>query len=725
MFKKFIPAICAILGLKSFNEENGRKILTAQQKAQLISYNFPEQFVEDFEASLNEEPVKDSEDTESRTSILAALVSQNARTITELTAERDALKAGAKASADQLAECDSKIAELTRKISAMAEMAEPDTKKVPGNPQALDLADDKQLGGIQGAMFALDRPYNQRARQALAKREGVLYAAADYGADDYQTLRDDLGAFYRVPWSTRLQSFLTVLPTLEKIFPLESGYQDLATVANVWLGEFSQPANTVGSNFDDVVKGKYDFGQETLRMFSVMFVHKFQDLSAIEKLWIGFLNREGSDPVKMSFIEYLLVETAKKLHNERELRRVNGIRKDPNPNKPGRAMEAADGLYEFVRKKVDGFVDITPDSKSIGKTVYQIKPFDLPEITPGNIGEVLYQGTSMIPSHIRDTGNVVCYIPSWMVPLYNKYNEAHYGTNQDYKPNLMCVKEFPSVKLEPVMNADGHSRVIWTLDGNIKLFEDKPGEMLAFKLEVVDWSVKVYSVWKESVWAIAVGYKYTDPSQMDGSRQLIWCTPYDFTETTFVESEPNTNPSAKIHTSIKTAKNDAELEITDIVDAKVGTVVMLQCGADGEHGVVIKKKGKFALISSDWTPSKGDTISLMKRAGGDFVEIGRTTGPSDTYMFPSDETAPSVADATVFVVGENTQATALTTLKDAETGVLYTIHGNGTENATTIAKGGNFVLSKDIILKSGALIKLVKSGDGKFYEITRVEAAAE
>ena len=53
-------------------------------------------------------------------------------------------------------------------------------------------------------------------------------------------------------------------------------------------------------------------------------------------------------------------------------------------------MEAADGLYEWLRKKVDGFIDINN-----GKTVYQIKPFVLGEITEANIGEKLFQGTGM------------------------------------------------------------------------------------------------------------------------------------------------------------------------------------------------------------------------------------------------------------------------------------------------------------------------------------------
>ena len=150
-----------------------------------------------------------------------------------------------------------------------------------------------------------------------------------------------------------MQSFLTKLPSIESIFPVESGYQDLATLVNIWLGEFSQADNT-SSDFDNVTKGEYEFDNETLRMFSVMFAHKFRDLKQLEKTWIGSLNKEGSQAIKWSFIEYILAETAKKLHNERELRRINGVRKDPDLNKPGRAMERPTGLYEWLRKKVDG-----------------------------------------------------------------------------------------------------------------------------------------------------------------------------------------------------------------------------------------------------------------------------------------------------------------------------------------------------------------------------------
>lgn len=133
----------------------------------------------------------------------------------------------------------------------------------------------------------------------------------------------------------------------------------------------------------------------------------------------------------------------------------------------------------------------------------------------------------------------------------------------------------------------------------------------------------------------------------------------------------------------------------------------------------ITKSEKFSLISEDWVPAKGDIIKLMKRADGKFIEIMRTTAAAESYQIANDTTAPSVQGATVFITGENTKATAITDLTDAVPGVVYTIHGNGATNASTIANSGNFVLTDAITLSAGKFIKLVKADDGKFYEIAR------
>lgn len=722
-FKSFAATILAILGLNEWAlNEQGVKIVTDEERDKLKSMGFSDKFLTGFTNALakdfEEEAEPQTEPEGVQLATLRGLLSQTATQLAQTQQDLATLQAINTTDKAVIAQKSKEIATLQEKVKTLSEAAENDPGKgaqhQAGAPaQAFNLDDNQQLAGIAGEMYSMESAYNQRARAALLARRGIMLTAPAASSTDYSRLQNDLGAFYRIPWQERLQSLLFNLPTIESIFPLESGYQDLATLVNVWLGEFSQADNTA-SDFDNVVKGGYEFDNETLRMYSVMFAHKFTNLKELERTWIGSLNLEGSQPIKWSFIEYLLSETAKKLHNEREQRRVNGVRKDPDLNEPGKAMEAADGLYEFIRKKVDGFVDVNN-----GNTVHQIKPFVLGTLSVANIGEKIYQATSQIPAEIRDSGQLRLYMPSHMIVWYHKYNEAHYGTNQDYKADIMYVKEYPSVLIKAVPNADNHHRLIWTLEGNIKTFEHMAGEMTRFSIEQQDWTLKVWANWKESIWARAVGYKYTDPTAMDGTRQLIWCNEYDRPDNYFVTAEPDTNPDAKLHTSIVTVANTSKLSITDITNAAEGKIITLKCGST-DKGVQIAASGKFSLLASAWDPAVGDWIKLMKRSDGKFIEVARNTAAtSDALAFTADDTTPSVDGATVFVTDVNTEATAITALDDAVVGVIYTIHGAGSTYASTIANSGNFVLTAAMTLSEGHFIKLVKAEDGKFYEVAR------
>ena len=323
----------------------------------------------------------------------------------------------------------------------------------------------------------------------------------------------------------------------------------------------------------------------------------------------------------------------------------------------------------------------------------------------------------MIPAVYRDSGQLALYVPSYMVVWYHKYNELHYGVNQDYKANMMYVKEYPSVKLIPVPNADNHTRIIWTMQGNIKCFEHVPGEMTRFNIEQQDWTLKVWSNWKESVWARAVGYKYTKKADMDYSRQMIFCNEMDRPASSFIDAEKDKNPSAAIHTSIQTVANTQEFAITDIEGAEVGRLITLKCGSV-DKGVKIEKSGKFELISAAWTPAVGDTIKLMKRADGKFIEISRASSTLNMLRFDDNATTPDVSEGNEFATSANTEATAITNFTGAKQGEVYTIHGAGSTNASTIANSGNFVLTNAMTLKEGAMIRLVFDGK-KFYEVER------
>ena len=293
-FKSLSAVILGVLGLSEWSKVEDKNSITAEEMTKLKNYGFSDKFLTAFKASLendfqdeagtgnegegNEEPTT--------TAFLRGLLGDTAARLAQAQEQLEALQTQQRDenrnNTSLIAKKDAEITKLSGIIAQLSAAAEDDPGKgKQHNAQAdgkgaFNLRDEKQLGGLQGEMFSLDRPYNLRAKAALMEAAGFeMIALPKASSLDYSRLKEDLGAFYRIPWQQRLQSFLMELPSIESIFPLESGYQDLATLVNIWLGEFSQAGNEE-SDFDKVTKGSYEFDDETLRMFNVMFSHRFK-----------------------------------------------------------------------------------------------------------------------------------------------------------------------------------------------------------------------------------------------------------------------------------------------------------------------------------------------------------------------------------------------------------------------------------------------------------------
>ncbi len=634
--------------------------------------------------------------------------------------------------AGEITALNKKIEQLQAALQVISQkaVADPPAGKVDPPKPKLNPRDDKHLYGVQLDMLKIDasRPYNQRAYAAIMQKYGMSIPAPMASSGDYRALREDLaqlyattsvdytalgsdlGNQYRIRMQDRIQSFLVELPSVEKLFPVQSGYQDQAVLVNMFMSDdFSQAGNT-GSTFANVVSGSYNFEPEILQMRDVMFAQKFTNLKAIEKQWIGYLNKEGSDTMKWSFIEYLLIEAGKKLHNERELRRVKGKYVAPTTNVKGTALGACNGLYEFIKSKVAN---------------YQIKEFELGLPTTSNIDTYVYDMISAIPAEIRDSGMLVLYMPSIWLAHYNKKLETVYGANTNYIGDINWVKEYPAVKIEAVPNADMYGRFIATLRGNISLFEDVPGEMYNFSIEQEDWTLKVWSNWRESVWAFLVGKKFASAGEQDYDHQMIFVNDQHFSPTYYHPmTADDATPSVAQHNRLVSVANSAATAITNIDDATVGELVYVRCGSL-TNAITIAKSDNFSIISAAWEPEAvGEEIVLMKRSDGKFIEIERINAVTTAIAFDADDATPSVSGGTVFVTNANTQATAITNLDNATAEVIYTIHGAGTTNASTIANSGNFVLTAAMTLAAGAWIRLIQSSStGKFTEIDRQNAS--
>lgn len=714
-FQTFAPILMALLGITAFSKnDEGVNALTEEQKQTLITEGYESDFLEGFNAALavdfaetedvtaGGQQQAQSPDLSTLKQVSLDLIAAQKR-VAQMEKDNNATK-------EQLQQAQADVQRLNGEVEKLSNKAEDDAgdgaQAVNHNQNqnvVMNLNDNKQLGGLQGVMWGLEnRPYNKRARASLLLKQGIEIGSPVQADTDYSQLVADLGEFYRTRRSDNIESFVRELPSVTNIFPLESNVKDREVITNLFLGEFSQADNS-GSSFENVVKGTYEIQPEEIRMYDVMFAHKFKDLKKLEKSWIGYLSQNSSS-FKMSFVEYLLRETVKVLNNEQQLRRIQGIRKEPELNVPGTALSASTGLYRYIHEKINN---------------YQIKTTVLGEITQANIGEKVFEMIKSIPQNLIDSNMLVLYMPAAMKMEYNKYNETHYGTNQDYKADLMYVKEFPSVKIIEVPNAGSHRRLIVTFEGNLKCFENVPGEMLNFTFIPEMWGINVSSQWKEGFAAPLVGKKFDRAVDQDYDHQFIFASDVDLPATEYVAmGKDDTTPSVLFNTSLVSVANSELKTITTIKDAVVGQLINLKNGSD-TYGIKIVKSGDFSLISADWTPAVGDTITLFKRADGKFIEYARATAAASTVAFGVNDTSPSVAGATLFQIGANTQATAITSLENAVVGTIYTIYGNGSTYASTIANSGNFTLTAAMTLSTGTYIKLMALAEGKFAEVER------
>jgi hypothetical protein len=707
--KQWKLTVLTLLGLSAFMKtEDGKEHLTEEQKGQL-KVSFGDEVASEFIAALEKEGSGETIDPETSAAMAVklsthlqkaiAVSASIAKSFEEMKAENLNLKGS--------------IGDLTKKIDILAKKPEDDP--LPSGRGASDpktrwipTGKDTHLFGSNAPFMAIDdaHPYNQRAYAAIARNFGLIIPTREASSTDYASLKSDLGEFYRVRYTDQIHSFIKDMPSLSNIFPTQSNLQDEAIIANIFSTEFSQAWNP-GSTFANLQKGSFKFEQEKIKMYDGTIVHTFTDMKDIEKTWIGYINKEGSGVIKWSLLEYLMVEVAKRAQNELEIRRLKGVYKAPTINTPGASINLSNGLLKRMK---------------LWLAEFKLQPFSVGEWNAGNICNKVKEMTAMIPEHIRMTGQIVLYMSSDAWSLYLQNHELLHGGNMDYKADIKSVKEYPEVTIVPIPGMAPSKRMIWTYKGNFFLAEDKPGEMYAFNFEQQDFTLKCWSIWKESIWASAVGKKRASAAEFNGDYldQAIWCNDVDEPADYFVSMDADdVTPSVINHTSLVTVANAAATAITGIDDAVVGQEIRIKWG-NATNAPTIAKSGNFSLLPAAITaPEVGDIIYLKKRSDGKFIQVKYETVSSDAIVIAADDTTPDVSTGTVFITSVNTVPTAITTFDNAVEGTPFTVYGGSDTNASTIADSGNFDLVSAMTLGAGTYIVLQLMADAKFYEISR------
>ena len=186
-YKVFAAVFLAILGIDAFTKnEAGAFALTDDQKATLEQKGFMAEFLNEFNAALavnfTDAPETSADATLSlpdletlratalRLAALQTSLSAAQAQLNTLNASNGALQADKDA-------LESKISTLNTQIETLKKAPEDDpgagATVGTGNATTMNIKDEKQLMGLQGAMWSLEnRPYNQRARAAMLAKQG-------------------------------------------------------------------------------------------------------------------------------------------------------------------------------------------------------------------------------------------------------------------------------------------------------------------------------------------------------------------------------------------------------------------------------------------------------------------------------------------------------------------------------------------------------------------------
>ncbi len=399
---------------------------------------------------------------------------------------------------------------------------------------------------------------------------------------------------------------------LSQFFPVRYGVQDHDLVFNTFFDEVSQ-----GWQEGEVWKGGMKLENEIGHVDDAMIKMKFGPMKKLERMYIGYLNKEGSDPIKWSLIEYCIVNTLETAQVEQNKRRIRGIYAKPETGIPSHFLNASTGIvYTLIRYFHENKILLhdDPSYRSYTKEtmVDAVKEF---------VADIIKRCTEDM-----DLDQHVIYLNSLHQSWWKEGCRAKYGKDLDFTGPGSYLNVVPdtslTIKWLPYL---GQSCLMFLdIPGNLQFLEYIPGEMMAFKAKDDMEMVKCWSTWKEGTAAAFLGRRFKTREELIAN-QYEWQQIFMNKPSVDVAADAITIDAKEGFWHV-TVENTKETVITDITNAKAGVGYLIECGSTINVST-IAKSGKFADITSDYTPTKvGDYILVLLNSKGNFRELERCVG---------------------------------------------------------------------------------------------------
>ena len=491
--------------------------------------------------------------------------------------------------------------------------------QIAANPRAAAALPevDEQVDGVAFYKAAYGFAKSLKARYQYLQENKLLDApalAAGKYATNYEGVdKAGVGDQFIVLRQDALIARVLQLRDMTQYFPVAYGYQDRGLVFNAFFDEVSQAYQT-----GEVFKGGMKIENHMGYVDDAMIKMEWGPMKELERKYIGYLNKEGSDPIKWTMIEYQLLNTLTTAQVEQNKRRMRGIYVKPEAGVAGSYLNAGTGILYTLLRYVHQY-DIKPHTGD------EYRSYTQATFLPA-VQEFLADVRSTVTEDM-DIDQHVIYLNKNHQGWWIKNVRTTYGKDTDFTGPMGALNVVP----------DTTTHIIWLpylgqlsfmmlhQPGNLQFLEYIPGEMLAMKMQEQMEQVRAWSTWKEGCSASFTGRRFDSRDAMDKNAyewQQIFINLFAAT----IKDKVDGNDGFWQVTGATTTADT----ITDIVNAKNGVAYCIEAGV-AEHLPKIAKSGKFANISDAFTASKvGDYIMVIIGNDGNFRELERCVGGKRT-----------------------------------------------------------------------------------------------
>ena len=491
--------------------------------------------------------------------------------------------------------------------------------RIAANPRiaaALPVADE-DVDGVAFNKAARNYAKSLTKRYQYLQQNNMLNAAAlaeGTYATNYEGVDNaGLGDQFVVLRQDALIARVLQVRDLTQFFPVVYGYQDRDIVYNAFFDEVSQAYQS-----GEVFKGGMKIENQMGYVDDAMIKTEWGPMKEIERKYIAYLNKEGSDPIKWTMIEYQLLNTLKTAQVEQNKRRMRGIYVAPEKGVAGSFYNSATGILYTLLRYVHQY-DLKPCDETTCRTYTQATFLVA-------VQEFIADVRASITEDM-DLDNHVVYLNKNHQAWWIKNVRSIYGKDTDFAGPMSALNVVPDTTM----------RIIWLPylgqtpfmmlhePGNIQFLEYVPGEMLSVKMQESMEQVRAWSVWKEGTSAAFTGRRFSTKEEMDNNNyewQQIFINLFAATITDKIDGY---NGFWQITDSTTT-----QTTFTDIENAKAGVAYCIECG-DKTKLPKIDKSGKFDSILAAFTATAvGDYIMVILGSDGKFREMERCVGGKRT-----------------------------------------------------------------------------------------------